>query len=106
MRMNPEADGRRGGEAETKGGPVRIAVLPGDDAAPEAVYATLDVQRALDLPVEWVVLPDGETLAKTRTRAEAEALVREAADTCATLLFGASSGKTPGVGYLRWGKET
>jgi isocitrate/isopropylmalate dehydrogenase len=84
----------------------RVAVLPGDDAAPEAVHATLDVLQAMELPLEWVLLPDGETLARTMTRAQAEQLVRDTADRCDTLLFGATSGKTPGVGYLRVGKQT
>jgi isocitrate/isopropylmalate dehydrogenase len=84
----------------------RVAVLPGDDAAPEAVRPTLDVLQAMELPIEWVLLPDGETLSRTMTREEAERLIREAADTCDTVLFGATSGKTPGVGYFRAGKGT
>ena len=84
----------------------RIAVLPGDDAAPEAVYPTLELLQAMELPVEWAVLPDGDTLGSTMSREAAEQLVREAADACDTLLFGATSGKTPGIGYLRWGKQT
>jgi isocitrate/isopropylmalate dehydrogenase len=84
----------------------RVVVLPGDDAAPEAVYPTLELLRSLELPVEWVLLPDGETLAGTMSPAEAERLVREASDGCDALLFGATSGKTPGIGYLRWGRGT
>jgi isocitrate/isopropylmalate dehydrogenase len=84
----------------------RVAVVPGDDAAPEAVYATLDVLKAMELPVEWVVLPDGETLARTMPREDSERLIREAADSCDTVLFGATSSKTGGVGYFRWGKQT
>jgi len=84
----------------------RVAVLPGDDAAPEAVYASLGVLKQLELPIEWIVLPNGEELAATRSREDAERLVRETADACDSLLFGATSGKTPGVGYLRWGKQT
>ncbi len=84
----------------------RVAVLPGDDAAPEAVHAALDVLQSLELPIEWVVLPDGEMLARDMAPADAEKLVREAADSCDTVLFGATSGKTPGVGYFRWGKQT
>ncbi|MGE0541977.1 MAG: isocitrate/isopropylmalate family dehydrogenase [Dehalococcoidia bacterium] len=84
----------------------RIAVLPGDDAAPEAVYPTLDLLRSMELPIEWSLLPNGETLTSTMTRQEAEALIRTAADSCDALLFGATSGKTPGIGYLRWGKGT
>jgi isocitrate/isopropylmalate dehydrogenase len=88
------------------GGQKRVAVLPGDDAAPEAVYPALDLLRSMELPVEWILLPDGEQLARTMLPAEAERLVREAADACDALLFGATSGKTPGIGYLRWGKGT
>ena len=87
-------------------GQKRVVVLPGDDAAPEAVYPTLELLQALELPVEWVLLPDGETLASTMSPDAAERLVREAADSCDALLFGATSGKTPGIGYLRWGKGT
>ncbi len=81
-------------------------MLPGDDAAPEAVSAALEVLRALELPVDWDVLPDGATLAKTTSREERERLIREAADRCDALLFGATSGQTGGIGYLRWGKNT
>lgn len=84
----------------------RIAVLPGDDAAPEAVHPTLELLRSMDLPIEWVVLPDGDQLAATTTREERERLIRETVDSCDTLLFGATSGKTGGIGYLRWGKGT
>lgn len=83
----------------------RVAVVPGDDAAPEAMDATLEVLRALDLPVHWVVLPTGDQLAR-RPRNEAEMAIREAVDACDTALYGATSGKTGGIGYLRWGKET
>jgi len=84
--------------------PRRVAVIPGDDASPEAVHATLDVLRALDPPVEWVVLPDGDELARDHRRAESEQLIRSTIDACDTVLFGATSGKTGGLAYLRWGK--
>jgi isocitrate/isopropylmalate dehydrogenase len=81
-------------------------VLPGDDAAPEAVHAAMDVLVSMELPVEWEVLPDGDTLAETTSRDERERLIRDAVDRCDTVLFGATSGKTGGIGYLRWGKGT
>jgi len=84
----------------------RVAVLPGDDAAPEAVSAAVEVLHSMELPIEWVMLPDGETLARDLSRADGERLIRETADGCDTLLFGATSGKTGGIGYLRWGRET
>jgi hypothetical protein len=73
----------------------RVAVLPGDDAAPEAVYPTLDLLRSMELPVEWLLLPDGDTLASTMSRAEAESLVRGAADSCDALLLGQPAARLP-----------
>ena len=84
----------------------RVAVLPGDDASPEAVHATLEVLDALGAPVEWVVLPDGDELASTMSRRESEELIRRTVDDCDTVLFGATSGKTGGMAYLRWGRGT
>jgi len=84
----------------------RVAVLPGDDAAPEAVDATMEILEAMDLPVDWAVLPDGETLARKLSRTERDLLVRETVDSSDAALFGATSGKTGGVWYLRWGKDT
>ena len=84
----------------------RVAVIPGDDAAPEAVHATLEVLRAMDLPIQWEVLPDGETLARELSRPERDRMLRETIDACDAALFGATSGKTGGVWYLRWGKDT
>src|SRR5690349_19368932 len=46
----------------------RVAVVPGDDAAPEAVYAALDVLKQLELPIAWTLLPDGETLSRDGSR--------------------------------------
>ena len=83
-----------------------VAVLPGDDAAPEAVHAVMTVLQAMELPVEWRILPDGEEIARTMSREEGEALVRSAADESDTVLFGSTNGQTPGVGYFRWGRET
>ena len=41
---------------------VRVGVVPGDDAAPDAVHATLDVVQAMALPVDWVVVDDPDEL--------------------------------------------
>lgn len=83
----------------------KVAVIPGDDAAPEAVHATLGVLDAMALPVEWVVMPDGTELGEL-PRAEREQMLREAIDACTTTLYGSTSGVTGGIGYLRWGKVT
>ncbi len=52
-----------------------VAVIPGDDAAPEAVAATMTVLRHLDPPVDWDELPPGAELAAIDA-AEREAFVR------------------------------
>jgi isocitrate/isopropylmalate dehydrogenase len=59
----------------------RVAVVPGDDAGPEAMATTLHVLREMGLPIEWVVLEPGESLAP------------ELADSCGTVLFGSSNGQ-------------
>ena len=81
-------------------------MIPGDDAAPEAVHATVGLVRAIDLPLEWVVLPDGAALAETTPPGERESLIRDTVDSCDTALFGATSGTTPGIVHLRWGRQT
>jgi isocitrate/isopropylmalate dehydrogenase len=80
-------------------------VVPGDDAAPDAVHATLDVVRALGPPVDWITLPDGDELAAL-PRDERTALVHDQLARCDTALFGATSGTTPGLTWLRWGRGT
>jgi isocitrate/isopropylmalate dehydrogenase len=80
-----------------------VAVVPGDDAAPEAVHPALEVLRALELPVDWVVLPDGEALASLPP-ASRERMIRAAVDASDSVLFGATSGTTGGIAYLRWGR--
>jgi isocitrate/isopropylmalate dehydrogenase len=82
-----------------------VAVIPGDDSAPEAVRATLSVLEAMDLPISFDVLPEGATFAGM-DRAEGEAVVRAAIDRSDTVLYGSTSGKTGGMTYLRWGRGT
>lgn len=83
----------------------RVCVIPGDDAAPEAMSATLRVLDALDLPIDWDHVPVGNELASL-TPDEGEALVGEHIDAADTVLFGSSNGTTPGAGFMRWGKRT
>ncbi len=80
----------------------KVIVIPGDDAAPEAVAATLEVLRQLRLEIDYVEFPAGERW----VRGETEAQVRAAIDSSDSTLFGATSGRTGGIGYLRWGKQT
>ncbi len=80
----------------------KVVVLPGDDAAPEAVDPTVEILRAMKLDLEFVEFPPGERW----VRGETETRVRAAIDASDSTLFGATSGKTGGITYLRWGKGT
>ncbi len=80
----------------------KVVVIPGDDAAPEAVFASLDVMRALEADIEFNEFPTGEGW----VRGETEQKVRAAIDSSDSTLFGSTSGKTGGISYLRWGKQT
>jgi isocitrate/isopropylmalate dehydrogenase len=80
----------------------RVVVLPGDDAAPEAMAGTMDALRALKLPIDYVEFPVGEKW----VRGETDAAARKAIDASDTTLFGSTSGKTTAITYLRWGKQT
>ena len=82
-----------------------IAVVPGDDAAPEAMVASMMVIEALDPPVSFDVLPTGTELAG-KTMDERVTLVIERLDAADTVLFGSSNGTTPGIAHLRWGRHT
>jgi len=80
----------------------KVVVLPGDDSAPEGMSATMDVLRAMRLPIEYVEFPPGEKW----VRGDTDAKARRAIDESDTTLFGSTSGKTTSIGYLRWGKQT
>ena len=82
-----------------------VAVIPGDDAAPEAMAATMTGLRRLEPPVDWDELPTGAELATTDA-AEREAMVQARIDAADTVLFGSTNGTTPGVAYMRWGRRT
>jgi isocitrate/isopropylmalate dehydrogenase len=79
-----------------------IVVLPGDDSAPDTVYAAMEVMRTLQVPVDFVEFPPGEQW----VRGETDQAVRAAIDASDSTLFGSTSGKTTAVSYLRWGKKT
>lgn len=83
----------------------KVCVIPGDDAAPEAMTAALRVLDALDLPIDWDELPIGEELTHMEMP-EREAFVTEHIEAADTVLFGSSSGTTPGAMLMRWGKQT
>lgn len=82
-----------------------VAVVPGDDAAPEAVEASMTVLNSLDLPLGFDVLPPGAELGEMEPT-ERETFVTERLDAADTVLFGSSNGTTPGIAHLRWGRGT
>jgi isocitrate/isopropylmalate dehydrogenase len=82
-----------------------VAVIPGDDAAPEAMAATMAVLRRLDPPVDWDEVPAGTELARLDP-IDREAAVRDRIDAADTVLFGSTNGTTPGVEHMRWGRRT
>lgn len=84
----------------------RVAVLPGDDAAPEAVRPSVALLKALVPVLTWDELPSGEEGQARLGRDGFAQAIRTAVDGADTTLFGASSGKTPAAAYLRWGKDT
>ena len=80
----------------------KVVVLPGDDEAPQTVYAALAVIRALGPEIEFVEFPTGEHW----VRGETDKAARAAIDASDSTLFGSTSGKTTAINYLRWGKQT
>jgi isocitrate/isopropylmalate dehydrogenase len=67
--------------------------------------AAVSVLRALDAPITLDVLPTGTELAEIEWE-ERERFVIDRMDGADTVLFGSTSGMTPGVPHLRWGRRT
>ena len=83
-----------------------IAVIEGDDAAPEAVRPVVDLLESLQLGLSWVHPEVGEA-AEANTGSTFPDAARAVIDGADTTLFGSTSGKSgAALGYLRWGKET
>ena len=83
-----------------------IAVIEGDDAAPEAVRPVVDLLDSLQLGLTWVYPEVGEA-AEATTGSTFPDAAQAGIDAADTTLFGSTSGKSgAALGYLRWGKET
>lgn len=83
-----------------------VAVIEGDDAAPEAVAPTIDLLSSLNLDLEFTYPLVGEpAIAQFGTPFPDAA--KDAIDQADTTFFGSTSGSS-GVAllYLRWGKGT
>lgn len=86
--------------------PKSVAIVEGEDAAPEALRPTLALVERLGLPIEWLRPPVGRPALESHgTLFPDEA--RLAIDSADATLFGATSGPSaPALFHLRWGRET
>jgi len=81
----------------------KVLVFPGDDASPEAVLPSLELIKALNLPIGFEI-PELD-LAKLSQGILPKPL-KEQIDSSDAVLFGAASGPTmPILLYLRWGLD-
>lgn len=83
-----------------------VAVIPGEDAAPEAMEASVALLERMALPIAWTYPVLGEA-----SRARGEGLFPPAAkamiDAADAAYFGATSGpSTRALFHLRWGRRT
>ena len=83
-----------------------IAVIEGDDAAPEAMRPVVELLDSLNIGLEWTYPEVGEA-AEERTGSAFPAAAKAMIDRADSTFFGSTSGKTGvALNYLRWGKET
>lgn len=84
-----------------------IVIIPGDDAAPEAMTPTVDILKSFNLDIVLTEFPSGEeAIRKFGTRKEFDRVLQTAIDDSDSTLFGSTNGTTGGIGYLRWGRQT
>ena len=77
-----------------------VVIIPGDDAAPEAMAPTVEILRSLALDLTFTEFPSGEEGVKRYgSRAAFDQALREAIDHSETTLFGSTNGTTGGIGY-------
>ena len=67
-----------------------VVVIPGDDAAPEAVYPTVELLRNLELEIDFEFPPYGDRATKSHGSSFPEE-TRHAIDSADATLFGAGS---------------
>lgn len=84
-----------------------VVIIPGDDAAPEAMVPTVAILKSLALNCTFTEFPSGvEGITRYGSRAAFTQALHEAIDRSDTTLFGSTNGTTAGIGHLRWGKQT
>ncbi len=85
----------------------RVVVIPGDDAAPEAMLPVVEILKSLTLDIQWTEFPSGEEGVKQYgSRSAFDQALRAAIDQSDSTLFGSTNGTTGGINHLRWGKQT
>lgn len=84
-----------------------VVIIPGDDAAPEAMAPTVEILKILAPDLTLTEFPPGpEGVKRYGSRAAFDQALRAAIDQSDTTLFGSTNGTTGGIWYLRWGKQT
>ena len=84
----------------------RVVVIEGEEAAAEAMQATLPLLEKLALDIEWL-RPEVGASAHERHGTGFPDEARRAVDASDATFFGATSGPSVGaIFYLRWGKKT
>ena len=78
-----------------------VCVIPGDDAAPEAMNAAVHVLNELTPEIDLVELPVDEGSGGSLSDESKNTIDRADAT-----LFGATSRRNGAIAYLRWGKKT
>ena len=89
---------------------IKVAVIEGDDASPEAMKPCVDlletVNKKFGLGIEWAYPPVGEE-AREEHGSMFPDVAREMIDAVDATYFGSTSGSaTQALFYLRWGKQT
>lgn len=84
-----------------------VVIIPGDDAAPEAMTPTVEILKSLAPDITFTECPPGEEGVKRYgSRHAFDQALRETIDRSDTTLFGSTNGTTGGLNHLRWGKRT
>ena len=78
-----------------------VCVIPGDDAAPEAMNAAAHVLSELTPEIDLAELPMDEGSGGSLSDESKNTIDRADAT-----LFGATSRRNGAIAYLRWGKKT